>query len=87
MNNIRRKEIKKSIAKLETVISLIEEIAGDLELIQEEEQEAFDNMPEGLQESERGEKMQECVDSFDEILSVLNDEIDLTEIIEKLNEM
>ena len=87
MNNVRRKEIKKSIAKLETVISLIEEIAGDLELIQEEEQEAFDNMPEGLQESERGETMQECIDSFDEILSVLNDEIDLTEIIEKLNEM
>lgn len=47
-----------------------------------EEQEAFDNLPESLQCSERGEEMeanveqlQECSDNLEEALSALEDQI------------
>lgn len=51
MNKARRKELEKAKDLLEQAQSIIE-------AVQEEEQEAFDNMPEGLQSSERGEQMQ-----------------------------
>ena len=46
MNRIRRKEIARAI-------ELVEEARGILEAAMEEEQEAYDSMPEGLQESEQ----------------------------------
>ena len=45
MNNKRRERIQKMISKLEDINTEISEIL-------EEEQEAFDNMPENLQTSE-----------------------------------
>lgn len=48
MNAERRKRLSAALEQLEAAKSEIEEI-------QQEEQEAYDNMPEGLQESERGE--------------------------------
>ena len=48
MNKQRRKRIQEAL-------EIIEEAKAILEEVQEEEQEAFDNMPEGLQSSERGE--------------------------------
>ena len=43
-----RKEIAKHIASLE-------EIKNKLESMKDDEEEKYDNMPEGLQESDRGE--------------------------------
>lgn len=54
MNKQRRERINGLMAKLE-------EIQGEVRMIQEEEQEAFDNMPESIQTSERGEKMEEVI--------------------------
>ena len=54
MNKERRK-------KLACVISKLQDNASILMAIQEEEQMAFDNLPEGLQTSEKGEKMEEAV--------------------------
>ena len=54
MNRIRRREITGAI-------KLVEEARGILETVMEEEQEAYDNMPEGLQESEQGEQLEENV--------------------------
>ena len=48
MNNKRRKEIQIVIEKIETINNLVQDIL-------DEEQDAFDNMPENLQASERGE--------------------------------
>lgn len=48
MNKIRRKS-------LEEIICKISEIKDLLDQVREEEQDAFDNMPEGIQYSERGE--------------------------------
>lgn len=53
MNKQRRKE-------LEEAVRLLEEAYSTIESILEQEQEAFDNMPEGLQESERGEQSYRC---------------------------
>lgn len=60
MNNDRRNRIRK-------LISQLEDIRDEIENILSEEQEAFDNMPEGFQESERGEKMQEAINYLENI--------------------
>lgn len=74
MNKFRRKEIARAIA-------LIEEAHGILETVRDEEQEAFDNMPEGLQCSERGEAMEGYIYTLESYLDNL-DTNELEEIVE-----
>ena len=69
MNKHRRKV-------LEAVISALEDAREILNNVWDEEQEAFDNMPEGLQESERGETMQEGIDALEYADSSLEEAID-----------
>lgn len=69
MNKIRRKAIDKLMERLE-------DLRSDLELIFEEESEAFDNLPESLRESERGEAMQESIDALEEAISNLEEAIE-----------
>ena len=57
MNMQRRKAIAIIRGELETLNDRIRELM-------EEEQEAFDNMPESLQESERGQALQSAIDSL-----------------------
>ena len=59
MNQARRKQIQQAIDILEDVACL--------------EQEAYDNMPEGLQDSEKGDGMQEGLDNLDEAKGLLED--------------
>lgn len=59
MNKARRKEIARAI-------ELMDEAREILEAVMEEEQEAFDNMPESLQCSERGEAMEEYISTLEE---------------------
>lgn len=73
MNKKRRKKIDSIIEKLEQIQLLIEEI-------KEEEEECYDNLPEGIQESEKGEK-------FESAISNLNDAYEAVyEISEYLEE-
>ena len=58
MNNARRKEIEKITADLEAIKERIE-------ALQEEEQDAFDNLPESIQYGERGDKMQSAIDNLE----------------------
>lgn len=53
----------------------------ELETIKDEEQEAFDNLPESIQYGERGETMEENVDELDSIIT------DLENVIESINEV
>jgi hypothetical protein len=46
-----------------------------LEEVRDEEQDAYDNMPEGLQYSERGDMMQEAIDSLDEAVDAVDEVI------------
>ena len=54
MNKARRKRIQDVQTQLEV-------LKQEIDSIMAEEQEALENMPESLQESERGEAMQEAI--------------------------
>lgn len=74
MNNARRKIKREAITLLSSALELLETIA-------DEEEEAYYNMPEGLQASEKGEQMGENVDTLQEAVS------NLEEMIEELEYM
>lgn len=65
MNKDRRKAIGNIYDKLI-------DIQSDLECIRDEEQEAFDNLPESIQYSERGERMEEYISSLEEALDYVD---------------
>ena len=58
MNMQRRKRIEK-------VGRMLEELLEEITALQEEEQEAYENMPESLQSSERGEAMYEAIENLE----------------------
>lgn len=72
MNAARRKELSKAIDLIEQAKEIISAVA-------EEEREAYDNLPEGLQESEMGEKMNEIADDLEYI--------DLEEVVDTIQEI
>jgi len=74
MNKARRKEIARAI-------ELMEEAHEILESVRDEEQEAFDNMPEGPQNSERGEAMEGYISTIEEVMDYL-DTSSLQEIVD-----
>jgi len=74
MNKQRRTDLTKALELLSQAATLIEGV-------HEGEQEAYDNMPEGLQQAERGETMQEYLDA----LSIIIDELANTD--ETISEM
>ncbi len=74
MNNDRRNRLN---AAKEKLLALID----DIEEIRMEEEVAFENMPESLQESERGEKMQDCVMDIQQLCDDLSAVIDDIETI------
>lgn len=72
MNTARRKQIAKIAKSIREVQEIMDGIRADIEGIQDEEQEAFDNLPESIQESERGENSQYAIDELEDILSNLD---------------
>lgn len=73
MNQERRKRLEEAAAKLAEAREIIE-------AVRDEEQDAFDNMPESLQGGERGEKMENAASLLDDLAG------DLETSIETLNE-
>ena len=77
MNKQRRKN-------LASTLDLIEQILSTVEIVKDEEQEAFDNMPENIQCSERGETMEEILlqleDIYDSIQSVQDQSSEICEL-------
>jgi hypothetical protein len=75
MNRFRRKE-------LEEAITLLSEAKDVIDRVREDEQEAFGNMPENFQWSDRGEQMEgyistmeDALDSIDYIIGTITDEV------------
>lgn len=66
MNKARRKRIQELKDKL---LDLLTEIEG----IKDDEQEAYDSLPESLQDGEKGSKMSEAVDNLDSAYSSLEE--------------
>ena len=58
--------------RFQNVISSLEEAKDELTDIQAEEMDALDALPEGLQMSSRGDKMQEWIDFIDDTISSID---------------
>lgn len=73
MNNERRKRL--------TVLSQqLAELKDDVQAVLDEEEEAFNNLPESLQNSERGDTMQTAIAALDAAVDALEEASDqLTE--------
>lgn len=74
MNKTRKKE-------LDSIVCELNELQLRLETVRDDEQEAYDNLPEGLQESDRGCQMEENVDDLDLACSDLEDVINAIQAV------
>lgn len=86
MNRERRKRLQAVCAKMEAIAAEMEDIKESLQSIKEEEEEALSNLPEGLQDSERGQNMQGYIDTLDDVVDSLF-ELDMDELHQKLAEI
>ena len=73
---------KQRRSRLQKVIDQLEDLKAEVASICEEEQEAYDNMPEGLQDAERGQQIYENISNledrdgdFDDLISYLEEVI------------
>jgi hypothetical protein len=88
MNNKRRNAIEKNKNEIINVVygaysedsnkicTMLEDYKSKIEDILIEEQDAFDNMPEGLQYSMRGEDSQEAIEQLEEAVDIMDRLID-----------
>ena len=80
MNDVRRRRINELKTEIDFANKDRKEASKKLSAILNEEQDAFDNMPEGLQSSYRGmcsedaiDSMEEASEKLDEVIELLND--------------
>lgn len=66
MNKDRRQQLRDVKDSLDEAISLLNDI-------KDEEQDAFDNLPENFQESKRATRMTEAIDAIDEAISSIEE--------------
>ena len=69
MNKSRR-------ATLNMIANSLVELKSQLEIVRDDEQDAYDNLPESIQESERGDTMQEAVDNMEYAIDSLEEAVD-----------
>lgn len=88
MNKARRKRITTVIRDLGNIrdYSFIESIKDEIENILWEEQDAYDNMPENLQCSMRGEESSDAIDSLQEAVDALDEAIDIFNELDDLKD-
>lgn len=77
MNNKRRKELR-------SISSGIDELRNRLDAVIGEEQDAYDNMPEGVQDSDKGTTMVDAIDTMEDILNTMGE---LTDAIDEVVNM
>ena len=59
-----------------SIKSQIQELVDKLREMGEIEQEKFDNLTEGLQASERGQRYQECADCMESVCSTIEEALE-----------
>lgn len=69
MNAERRERIGRISQKLR-------DLQLEVDAIRVEEEDSFGNLPESLQESEKGDRMQECMDSLERAYDSIDDALD-----------
>lgn len=73
MNKSRR-------SRIDEIIQKIEDLTYDIDVLRDEEEEAYDNLPESIQDSDRGQVMYDAIDNLDSAISSLE------EVTEYLND-
>ena len=68
MNKNDRKELERALA-------LLNEAQEIIETVRDGEQEKFDNLSDGLQQTERGQKFEECVSTLEDAMSSIDEAI------------
>lgn len=89
MNEARRKQLRALEDRLEKEVSTLaaqlhaalEEIAGKFSDIKEEEEEAHGNLPDALQEGEKGQAMQESISALEDLDGMLIEHVDALETL------
>lgn len=69
MNKDVRKEIQELIEQLDAIKTRVEELRDD-------EDNKYSNLPDSLQNSEKGEKMQEAIDNLDSASGSIEEAMD-----------
>jgi hypothetical protein len=77
MNKQRRTQLDQlqnrlTALNLPTVFAELSDISAELETLRDEEQDAFDNLPESLQAGDKGQAMSDAIDAMDAAVSSLN---------------
>lgn len=92
MNKSRRKRIAVAIRDLKKttkhnfIDNYIDFIKDEIEDILWEENDAYDNIPESLQYSVRGEESSEAIDNLQEAVDLLEEAIDIINDINDIND-
>lgn len=66
MNKSRR-------SRIDEIIQKIEDLTYDIDVLRDEEEESYDNLPESIQYSDRGETMSEAIDNLESAISSLEE--------------
>ena len=77
MNDTRRRRISELKTQIDFANNYLKEASKKLSSILSEEQDAFDNMPEGLQSSYRGMCSEDAIDNMEEASEKLDEVIEL----------
>jgi uncharacterized protein YukE len=72
MNQDRRAKIEVAVEELRSALETMQELHATLESLKDEEQEAFDNLPEGLQQADRGQSMEAIASALDDAVDTLS---------------
>lgn len=87
MNKARRRDIAKLVERIQSLQSDMELLLEDLEAVRDEENEAFENIPENMQYSERYEKAEMAVENLDSAFDAFEEAKDsMDEIMSWLEE-
>ena len=79
MNANRRKQLDKVAALMAQASELLTTAYELAEEITDEEQDAFDNLPESLQDSDRGDTMSEAIDNLESLKDAITTATDAIE--------
>jgi predicted RNase H-like HicB family nuclease len=66
MNKSRR-------SRIDEIIQKIEDLTYDIDVLRDEEEESYENLPESIQYSDRGETMSEAIDNLESAISSLEE--------------
>ena len=86
MNRIRRKSLRTILGQMDELSTVLETVKEALQDVLNEEQEAYDNLPEGLQESDRGQQMQGYIDALEGVVDSLG-ELDIEDLYGTIEEI